>query len=175
MWSPAVTAVRSRGIDCYFAPLKEGYRGWSNGIAPMAHLSGLKAGLRDGISELVPIPAGRALHCQAGLLHPSARDRSKIHDGRGMDYWYRGQAAAVDIKDPYGNLMEKKGAVRDGGSLWEREGRVTVWNTVMDEDTLSDTAVERFYPLPERGCCSRPCRRDDRHCRLLLPGIVHLA
>ena len=37
-------------------------------------------------------------------------------------------------EDPYGNLMEKKGSVRDGGALWEREGRVAVWNTVMDED-----------------------------------------
>src|SRR5207253_1284132 len=41
MWSPAVTAVRSRGIDCYYVPLKEGYRGWFVGLAPMAHLSGL--------------------------------------------------------------------------------------------------------------------------------------
>ena len=31
MWSPAVTAVRSRGIPCYYAPLKEGYRGWVGG------------------------------------------------------------------------------------------------------------------------------------------------
>lgn len=42
MWSPAVTAVRSRGIDCYFVPLREGYRGWSVGLAPTAHLTGLK-------------------------------------------------------------------------------------------------------------------------------------
>ena len=28
MWSPAVTAVRARGIACYYVPLKEGYRGW---------------------------------------------------------------------------------------------------------------------------------------------------
>ena len=42
MWSPAVTAVRSRGIDCYYVPLKEGYRAWGSCIAPMAHLSGLK-------------------------------------------------------------------------------------------------------------------------------------
>ena len=28
MWSPAVAAVRSRGIACTFQPLKEGYRGW---------------------------------------------------------------------------------------------------------------------------------------------------
>ena len=27
------------------------------------------------------------------------------------DYWYEGKPAAVDIKDPYGNLMEKKGAI----------------------------------------------------------------
>ena len=32
------------------------------------------------------------------------------------DYWYDGKPAAVDIKDPYGNLMEKAGATRDGGA-----------------------------------------------------------
>ena len=29
MWSPAVAAVRSRGIPCTYQPLKEGYRGWA--------------------------------------------------------------------------------------------------------------------------------------------------
>jgi putative spermidine/putrescine transport system substrate-binding protein len=29
MWSPAVTAVRSKGIACTFQPLKEGYRAWA--------------------------------------------------------------------------------------------------------------------------------------------------
>jgi putative spermidine/putrescine transport system substrate-binding protein len=38
------------------------------------------------------------------------------------------------MMDPYGNLQDKEGAVRDGGSLWEREGRISIWNTVMDED-----------------------------------------
>ena len=42
MWSPAVTAVRSRGIPCYYVPLKEGYRGWGNGLALMRHLNGIK-------------------------------------------------------------------------------------------------------------------------------------
>ncbi|MGE0242281.1 MAG: PotD/PotF family extracellular solute-binding protein, partial [Parvibaculaceae bacterium] len=28
MWSPAVTAVRTRGVPCVYQPLKEGYRGW---------------------------------------------------------------------------------------------------------------------------------------------------
>ena len=42
MWSPAVTAVRTRGIPCTFQPLKEGYRGWGYTLGVMKHLSGLK-------------------------------------------------------------------------------------------------------------------------------------
>ncbi len=42
MWSPAVTAVRTQGINCVYQPLKEGYRGWGNGLALMAHLEGIK-------------------------------------------------------------------------------------------------------------------------------------
>jgi putative spermidine/putrescine transport system substrate-binding protein len=30
MWSPAVTAVRARGIPCHYVPLKEGYRAWAS-------------------------------------------------------------------------------------------------------------------------------------------------
>jgi putative spermidine/putrescine transport system substrate-binding protein len=30
MWSPAVTAVRTKGIPCVFQPLKEGYRAWAS-------------------------------------------------------------------------------------------------------------------------------------------------
>ena len=42
MWSPAVTAVATRGIPCMFQPLKEGYRGWGYTLGVMKHLSGLK-------------------------------------------------------------------------------------------------------------------------------------
>ena len=42
MWSPAVTAVRTQGINCVYQPLKEGYRGWGNGLALMSHLEGMK-------------------------------------------------------------------------------------------------------------------------------------
>jgi putative spermidine/putrescine transport system substrate-binding protein len=30
--------------------------------------------------------------------------------------------------------MEKAGAVRDGGSFWDRMGKVACWNTLMDEN-----------------------------------------
>src|SRR5256885_1018599 len=42
MWSPAVTAVKARGIPCVFQPLQEGYRGWGYTLAPMKQLAGLK-------------------------------------------------------------------------------------------------------------------------------------
>lgn len=134
MWSPAVTAVRSRGIDCYFAPLKEGYRGWAVGLAPMAHLSGLR--LDCAMEYLNWYNSGwqGGFIAKQGYYSPVPETAKKFLSLAEWDYWYEGKPAAVDIKDPYGNLMEKKGAVRDGGSLWEREGRVAVWNTVMDQD-----------------------------------------
>jgi len=49
-------------------------------------------------------------------------------------YWYEGKAAKGEIKDPYGNVMEKAGSVRDGGSFWDRMGKVACWNTLMDEN-----------------------------------------
>ncbi|HEY9658611.1 MAG TPA: substrate-binding domain-containing protein, partial [Allocoleopsis sp.] len=42
MWSPAVTAVKSKGIACVYAPLKEGYRGWGGGIGFSKNLSGIQ-------------------------------------------------------------------------------------------------------------------------------------
>jgi len=42
MWSPAVTAVKTRGIPCVFQPLKEGYRGWGYQFGMMKHLTGIK-------------------------------------------------------------------------------------------------------------------------------------
>ena len=40
MWSPAVAAVRSKGIACKYQPLKEGYRSWGGGLGLAAHLTG---------------------------------------------------------------------------------------------------------------------------------------
>ena len=45
-----------------------------------------------------------------------------------------GKPAVGEIKAPDGTVMEKAGAVRDGGSFEERMGKVACWNSVMDED-----------------------------------------
>ena len=49
-------------------------------------------------------------------------------------YWIEGKPAQADIKSPEGKVMEKAGAVRDGGSFYERMGHVACWNSVMTED-----------------------------------------
>jgi putative spermidine/putrescine transport system substrate-binding protein len=134
MISPAVTAVRARGIPCYYTKLNEGYRGWTVGLAPMAHLSGLR--LDCAMEYLNWYNSGwqGGFIAKQGYYSPVPETAKKFLTPDEWDYWYDGKPAAIDIKDPYGNLMEKKGTVRDGGALWEREGHVTVWNTVMDED-----------------------------------------
>ena len=134
MWSPAVTAVRSRGIDCYFAPLNEGYRGWAVGLCPMAHLSGLRNDCAMEYMNWYNSGWQGGFIAKQGYYSPVPETAKKFLTDAEWDYWYEGKPAAVDIMDPYGHLMEKKGATRDGGSLWQREGHVVVWNTVMDED-----------------------------------------
>jgi len=134
MWSPAVTAVRSRGISCYYAPLKEGYRGWTCGLAPMAHLSGLK--LDCAMEYLNWYNSGwqGGFIAKQGYYSAVPANAKKFLSAEEWDYWYDGKAAAADIKDPFGKVMEKKGHVRDGGAFWDRMGNIACWNTVMDED-----------------------------------------
>jgi putative spermidine/putrescine transport system substrate-binding protein len=144
MWSPAVTAVRSRGIPCFYAPLKEGYRAWASCIAPMAHLKGPKL---DAAYEYINWYMSG---WQAGFIAkqgyyssvPEMAKKFMSEDEYG--FWYEGKAAKGDIKDPYGNLMEKAGAVRDGGAFWDRMGKVACWNTLMDENRYMVTKWNEF-------------------------------
>ena len=49
-------------------------------------------------------------------------------------FWFEGKAAKNDIVNPFGQKMEPAGAKRDGGSFYERMGRVECRNSVMDEN-----------------------------------------
>ena len=49
-------------------------------------------------------------------------------------FWFEGKAAKNDIVNPFGQKMEPAGAKRDGGSFYERMGKVECWNSVMDEN-----------------------------------------
>ena len=134
MWSPAVAAVRSRGIPCTFQPLKEGYRGWGYTLGVMKHVDGLK---RDCFYEYLNWYTGGfqgAFIARQGYYSAQPENARKFLSEAEWDYWYEGKPAASDILSPFGKLMEKAGNVRDGGSISQRLGNIAVWNSVMDED-----------------------------------------
>ena len=144
MWSPAVTAVRSRGIPCYYVPLREGYRGWGNGLALMRHLKGLKL---DAAYEYINwYQSGwvGGFIAKQGYYVGVPETAKKFLTEDEWGYWYEGKPAQNPITDPYGKEMEKSGAVRDGGSYEERFGKIACWNTLMDEARYMNAKWNEF-------------------------------
>ena len=134
MWSPAITKVRSMGIPCVYQPLKEGYRSWGGGLGLSANLSGMAL---DAAYEYVNWYLSGWV---GGLLmrqgyYSAAPETSKAHmSADEWGYWFEGKPAQGDIINPFGQKMESAGAVRDGGSFYDRMGAVECWNSVMDEN-----------------------------------------
>lgn len=134
MWSPAVAAVRSKGIECKYQPLKEGYRSWGGGLGLAAHLEGAQLDAAyEYINWYTSGWVGGYLNRQG--YYSAAMETAKEHmSADEWGFWIEGKAAQGDILAPDGTVMEKAGAVRDGGSFQERMGKVACWNSVMDED-----------------------------------------
>ncbi len=134
MWSPAVAAVRSKGIACTYQPLKEGYRSWGGGLGLAAHLQGAQLDAAyEYINWYTSGWVGGYLNRQG--YYSAAMETAKEHmSADEWGYWIEGKAATGDILAPDGTVMEKAGAIRDGGSFEERMGKVACWNSVMDED-----------------------------------------
>ncbi len=134
MWSPAVAAVRSKGIPCKYQPLKEGYRAWGGGLGLASHLSGAQLDAAyEYINWYTSGWVGAYLNRQ-GYYSAALDTAKKFMSDDEWGYWMDGKPAMGEIKSPEGKVMEKAGAVRDGGSFAERMGRVACWNSVMDED-----------------------------------------
>ena len=134
MWSPAVTAVRSKGIDCTFQPLKEGYRAWAAGFGMPTTLSGRKLdGAYEFINWFLDGWAGAYLNRQGyySAVLETAKSKMEAYE---WAYWMEGKAATQDIKSPKGDVLAKTGSVRDGGSYETRMGGIACWNAVMDEN-----------------------------------------
>jgi putative spermidine/putrescine transport system substrate-binding protein len=134
MWSPAVAAVRSKGVPCIYQPLKEGYRAWGGGIALAKHLSGTQLDAAyDYINWYMSGWVGAFLNRQgyySAVLETAKANMTPDEWG----FWMEGKPAQKDIMSPQGKVMEKAGTVRDGGSFYDRMGAVSCWNAVMDED-----------------------------------------
>jgi putative spermidine/putrescine transport system substrate-binding protein len=134
MWSPAVTAVRSKGIACTFQPLKEGYRAWAAGFGIPATLTGKKLdGAYEFINWFLDGWAGAYLNRQGYYSAVLETAQAKMEPYE-WAYWMEGKAAEKDIKSPNGDVLEKAGKVRDGGSYESRMGGIACWNALMDEN-----------------------------------------
>jgi putative spermidine/putrescine transport system substrate-binding protein len=134
MWSPAVAAVRSKGIPCVYQPLKEGYRAWGGGLGIASHLSGLELeAAYEYIDWYLSGWVGAYLMRQG--YYTAAPETSRQHmSAEEWDFWMEGKAAKTDILSTQGKVMEKAGAIRDGGSYQDRMGKVACWNSVMEEN-----------------------------------------
>jgi putative spermidine/putrescine transport system substrate-binding protein len=134
MWSPAVAAVRSKGIACKYQPLEEGYRAWGGGLGLAKHLSGPELDAAyEYINWYLSGWVGAYLNRQGYYSAAPETAKAFMSDDE-WGFWMEGKPAQGDIKSPDGAVMEKAGAVRDGGSFLERMGHVACWNSVMDED-----------------------------------------
>ena len=134
MWSPAVTKVRSMGVPCIYQPLEEGYRAWGAGVAFSKNLKGKKLDAAyEWINWYMSGWAGAFLNRQGYYAAVLSTAEAQMEPYE-WDYWMLGKPAAQDIKAPDGTVMEKAGAVRDGGSFEARMGAVACWNAVMDEN-----------------------------------------
>ena len=134
MWSPAITAVRSKGIPCVYQPLEEGYRSWGGGIGLSKNLNGLALDAAyEYINWYLSGWVGGFLMRQG--YYSAVPETSKLFmSDDEWGYWFEGKPAQGDIVNPQGVKMESAGAVRDGGSFYDRMGAVACWNAVMDEN-----------------------------------------
>lgn len=134
MWSPAVTAVKSKGIACEYVALKEGYRSWGLGLMLPSHLEGLK--LDAAYEYLNWMYSGKpgAFFARQGYYSPVPETTKAALEPYEWDFWYEGKAAEKDIVDPFGTTIEKAGNKRDGGSFVERMSNIAIYNTIPREN-----------------------------------------
>lgn len=134
MWSPAITAVKSKGVPCVYQPLEEGYRSWGGGIGLSAALTGLE---RDAAYEYINwyLDGWVGGYLMRQGYYSAVPETSKNYMSENeWGYWFEGKAATDTITSPTGDALAQVGEVRDGGSFQDRMGAVACWNAVMDEN-----------------------------------------
>ncbi|MEO9826684.1 MAG: PotD/PotF family extracellular solute-binding protein [Paracoccaceae bacterium] len=134
MWSPAITAVKAKGVECVYQPLEEGYRSWGGGIGLSASLTGLE---RDAAYEYINwyLDGWVGGYLMRQGYYSAVPETSKNYMSENeWGYWFEGKAATDTILSPTGDALAQAGEVRDGGSFQDRMGAVACWNAVMDEN-----------------------------------------
>jgi putative spermidine/putrescine transport system substrate-binding protein len=134
MWSPAITAVRSKGIQCVYQPLKEGYRAWAAGFGLPRTATGKTADYAyEFINWFLDGWAGAYLNRQ-GYYSAVLETSQKFMEPYEWAYWMEGKPAEKDIMAPDGSKLASAGETRDGGSYEQRLGGIACWNSTMKEN-----------------------------------------
>jgi putative spermidine/putrescine transport system substrate-binding protein len=133
MWSPGTIAVLRAGRPIEETVPREGYRAWHSGLCLSARLSGDLLDTAYRYLNWWLEGAASATMARQGF-YMSVPERARAHmEPAEWAYWYEGKPAATDLPGPDGRRMIEAGAVRVGGSYWERASHISVWNTTMDE------------------------------------------
>ncbi len=134
MWSPAITAVKSRGIPCVYQPLEEGYRSWGGGIGLSKSLTGIELDATyEYINWYLSGWVGGFLMRQ-GYYSAVPETSKEFMSENEWGFWFEGKEATDVITSPFGDPLAQAGETRDGGSFYDRMGAVACWNAVMDEN-----------------------------------------
>jgi putative spermidine/putrescine transport system substrate-binding protein len=133
IWSPASTALTSKGVRFVEASPREGYRAWHGGMCLSARLSGRMLDVAyEYLNWWLSGWAGAVMTRQGYYMSVFERARAHLSADE-WGYWYEGRPARSDLPGPDGRVAVRSGQVRNGGSYWRRASRIAVWNTTMDE------------------------------------------
>ena len=159
MWSPAVTAVRTKGIPCVFQPLKEGYRAWAAGFGLPATLSGKKLdGAYEFINWFLDGWAGAYLNRQGyySAVLETAKAKMEAYE---WAYWMEGKAATQDIKSPERRPAGQGGQHPRRWLVRAAHGRHRLLERADGREHLHGPEVERVrgrLMAPPRSACGAP-------------------
>ena len=135
-WQPAVMAVKAQGVQCSYATMKDGYRGWSIGI------SGLKSSPNlDAVTAYADywLSGGPAVAVsEQGYYSPNNKVKAAMSAEK-YAFWYEG-APWVGAED----RGIKEGDLRDGGSLETRAANVAYWHQWPDQYDLLISKWDEF-------------------------------
>lgn len=133
IWSPAVVAMKARGLKVRQVAPAEGYRAWHGGLCLARHLQGRRLDMAYAwFNWFLDGWAGACMARQGYYMSVPDRVRAFL-DPQEWDYWYEGKPAARDLPDPTGRRAIRAGEVRSGGSCRARSNHIAVWNSTMDE------------------------------------------
>jgi len=135
-WQPAVMAVKAQGVQCSYATMKNGYRGWSIGISALKSSPNLDAVTAYADYWLSGGPAVAV--SEQGYYSPNDKVKSVMAPEK-YAFWYEGA--------PWVGAEErgiKEGDLRDGGSLATRAANVAYWHQWPDEYDLLISKWDEF-------------------------------